>query len=201
MSTQRRAGATFRGKGPNGRNLCYCGCDREVSPPRLNWVSDACVRSWKLINDPATIRAAVLARDKGICAVCGVDTEKRRIEAAEWHRVFVWLARRHFHEHPEDAAKYGSWMAGDQAADEEIERRFGKGVMVRGSGHAWEADHIVPVIEGGGLCGLENYRTLCLRCHRAATAALAKRRADARRRQKEHASGTMTLNLSNETAA
>lgn len=33
----------------------------------------------------------------------------------------------------------------------------------------WEADHIVPVIEGGGECGLENYRTLCVRCHKQVT--------------------------------
>lgn len=29
----------------------------------------------------------------------------------------------------------------------------------------WEADHIVPVVEGGGGCGLEGYRTLCRPCH------------------------------------
>ena len=41
--------------------------------------------------------------------------------------------------------------------------------------HLWDADHIVPVIEGGGECDLSNMRTLCLRCHRAATADLRKR--------------------------
>lgn len=35
----------------------------------------------------------------------------------------------------------------------------------------WEADHIVPVVEGGD-SNLENIRTLCIPCHRAATAAL-----------------------------
>jgi hypothetical protein len=29
----------------------------------------------------------------------------------------------------------------------------------------WEADHIVPVADGGGECGLENYRLLCRPCH------------------------------------
>jgi 5-methylcytosine-specific restriction protein A len=29
----------------------------------------------------------------------------------------------------------------------------------------WEADHIVPVADGGGECGLENYRVLCRACH------------------------------------
>lgn len=36
----------------------------------------------------------------------------------------------------------------------------------------WDADHIVPVVEGGGECDLSNMRTLCVRCHREQTAAL-----------------------------
>ena len=36
----------------------------------------------------------------------------------------------------------------------------------------WEADHIVPVIEGGGECDLANMQTLCLKCHRLFTAQL-----------------------------
>jgi 5-methylcytosine-specific restriction endonuclease McrA len=31
----------------------------------------------------------------------------------------------------------------------------------------WDADHIIPVSEGGGECDLSNMRTLCLKCHRA----------------------------------
>lgn len=30
----------------------------------------------------------------------------------------------------------------------------------------WDADHILPVSEGGGECGLDNLRTLCVKCHR-----------------------------------
>ena len=36
----------------------------------------------------------------------------------------------------------------------------------------WDADHIVPVAEGGGECDLSNMRTLCLKCHRQKTAEL-----------------------------
>lgn len=33
----------------------------------------------------------------------------------------------------------------------------------------WDADHILPVCEGGGECDLENIRTLCLACHKDVT--------------------------------
>jgi 5-methylcytosine-specific restriction endonuclease McrA len=46
---------------------------------------------------------------------------------------------------------------------------------VCGQDGPWEADHIIPVAEGGGCCGLENLRTLCGECHKGATAALRKR--------------------------
>jgi 5-methylcytosine-specific restriction endonuclease McrA len=43
---------------------------------------------------------------------------------------------------------------------------------LRGRKTLWDADHIIPVAEGGGECDLSNMRTLCLKCHRAHTAAL-----------------------------
>jgi len=45
--------------------------------------------------------------------------------------------------------------AGDRAA-----RRAWRAAKPR-----WEADHIVPVADGGGECGLDNYRLLCRPCH------------------------------------
>ena len=48
----------------------------------------------------------------------------------------------------------------------------------KGSGHLWQADHIIPVVEGGGECGLENYWTLCSACHKRETAALKRRLAE-----------------------
>jgi len=43
---------------------------------------------------------------------------------------------------------------------------------LRGRKSLWDADHVLPVIEGGGECNLSNMRTLCLKCHRARTAEL-----------------------------
>jgi 5-methylcytosine-specific restriction endonuclease McrA len=39
-------------------------------------------------------------------------------------------------------------------------------------GGLWDADHIIPVKEGGGMCGLENIRTLCIKCHKEVTKSL-----------------------------
>jgi len=49
----------------------------------------------------------------------------------------------------------------------------------------WEVDHIVPVADGGGECGLENYRLLCRGCHVRVTVAWRAQRA----RLPEHAHG------------
>ena len=38
------------------------------------------------------------------------------------------------------------------------------------AGNAWHADHILPVYRGGGLCTLENLRTLCVVCHQVRAA-------------------------------
>jgi 5-methylcytosine-specific restriction protein A len=39
----------------------------------------------------------------------------------------------------------------------------------------WDADHLLPVAEGGGECDLSNIRTLCIWCHQEHTANLRKR--------------------------
>jgi 5-methylcytosine-specific restriction endonuclease McrA len=52
-------------------------------------------------------------------------------------------------------------------------RHWGLKTRVRKS--LWDADHILPVAEGGGECDLDNIRTLCLRCHRSVTQQLRER--------------------------
>lgn len=39
-------------------------------------------------------------------------------------------------------------------------------------GGLWDADHTIAVVNGGGLCGLDNIRTLCIACHKSVTKSL-----------------------------
>lgn len=150
MSTSRTMPGGFAdrdslARGPNGRPLCRW-CNLEVPPRRFTFCSEYCVHEWRLRTDPGYLREQVFARDRGVCALCAVDTiaafaELKRSRGV--HRL-------------------------------RLLERWG---LKRFSRHSlWDADHILPVIEGGGECDLENIRTLCLRCHREQTVALQRRR-------------------------
>jgi 5-methylcytosine-specific restriction protein A len=156
-------------RGPNGRLICRCGCGMEVSPPRRTFFSDNCVHEWRLRSDPGYLRAVVQQRDKGICTECGRDCEALYREVRELQRKSDWKSYK-----------------------EAIARLNQEGFSLDGyspqSGRFWQADHIIPVAEGGGECGLDNLRTLCTPCHKKATAALRKRLAAAKR-------GSEQLNL------
>ena len=52
----------------------------------------------------------------------------------------------------------------------------------------WQADHILEVVEGGGECGLDNFQTLCVPCHKKKSAAYLKQRALARKLAKQQPS-------------
>ena len=116
-------------------------CGGEVAKGRRTFCSAACVHEWKLRTDPSYLREQVFLRDRGVCALCGLDTEALRKDK----RKLDYNARRQF------------------------EKDWGR------RRHLWDADHVVPVAEGGGECDLGNMRTLCLRCHKRATADLRRR--------------------------
>jgi 5-methylcytosine-specific restriction endonuclease McrA len=125
-------------------------CKSEVAGRRRTFCSDTCVHEWKLRTDPGYLREKVFARDKGVCAQCRVDTVALRRDM----RKLDYAARKAF---------------------------LKKWKLREGSRKSlWDADHIVPVAEGGGQCDLANMRTLCLLCHADATAALRTRLREAR---------------------
>lgn len=120
-------------------------CSLEVPRGRFTFCSDYCVHEWKLRSQPAYLREQVFLRDHGVCAICGVDT--------------MAAARA---------------LAGSRGPNRVALLRHW-GLKSRSRKSLWDADHLVPVAEGGGECDLENIRSLCLRCHRVATQLLRKR--------------------------
>jgi 5-methylcytosine-specific restriction protein A len=115
-------------RGPNGRRLCRW-CRTEVSTGMRTFCGEYdCYQQFNLRCGRMSL---VILRDKGMCALCGINT--KTIRTNRWND------------------------------------------------SPYDIDHIVPVSEGGGCCGLSNLRTLCKPCHKGETKKLAKKRAKVRR--------------------
>lgn len=117
-------------------------CNLEIPPRRFTFCSDWCVHEWRLRTDPGYLREQVFERDGGICALCRTDTRAAYID----------LKRSRGTHRQRLLARWNL-------------KRVSRKTL-------WDADHIVPVVEGGGECDLANLRTLCLICHRRETLAL-----------------------------
>ena len=180
-------------------------CGGPVPKGRRSWCSGACVHEARMRSDPGYARSKVLERDHGICCQCGVDCARLE-RLAERLRKLAW-AELHYSTITSKVV-LNPWIQTDPVdlRPHPTAERRGRdleillAILALWAGHdlrdwnhwpysaparlkhsLWQADHITPVVEGGGGCGLDNYRTLCLRCHKGATAGLAHRR----RRQKE----------------
>ncbi len=130
-------------RGDCGRPLCRW-CELEIlSKRRRTFCSDYCVHQHRLRTDPGYLRDQVFARDRGICQACHADTLA----------IYAALKRSRGRAREAGLSLYGM-----------------KTITSRRT--LWDADHILPVAEGGGQCDLDNLRTLCLPCHREATAQL-----------------------------
>ena len=119
-----------------------------MSGRRRTFCSDECVHQWRLRSSTSYLRKFVLRRDRGICALCGIDTV---------------------------AMRRGVMKLPLPARSQELRELTEHGLIGHTRKSWWEADHIVPVVEGGD-SNLENLRTLCHPCHRGVTTELRLRR-------------------------
>jgi 5-methylcytosine-specific restriction protein A len=132
-------------KDENG-NTCCRWCNKPVLPPRRTMCSPECVHELSLRINGRYLRNCVYERDKGVCAICKIDTKITAKQARE-------LTGKDLDEF---LKKYG------------ISKKRKLWVKKHGGG-LWDADHIIPVKDGGGMCGLDNIRTLCIMCHKNVT--------------------------------
>ncbi len=140
-------------RAPNGRPLCRW-CHAEVPKGRQSWCSQQCVDAYLARKGWQHLYSRVKKRDHGLCAICGVDTEKQ-IRICRW--ALVWTKRF-------DCYSW-EWYR-------DLQLQLG---MAPHLSRQWQADHIVPRSKGG-LNILSNLRTLCIECHKHVTAKQAKLR-------------------------
>ncbi len=125
---------------------CCRWCNGPVKPPKRTMCSKECVHELSLRTNGNYLRNCVYKRDKGICAICKIDTK----QTAKQIFLLEDEERIQFLKDHSISLKRKIWM-----------KKHGGGL--------WDADHIIAVKDGGGLCGLENMRTLCIKCHKHVT--------------------------------
>jgi len=158
----------------DGNRLCAW-CGKPCRTNRHKYCSSDCQDEVYVRCTPDYACQKVWKRDRGVCALCGCDTEKieRILRAVQRYAhdegIYRWPDP-DSPPHHRASAPHITWKL--------------RQILGFTRDHLWEMDHIKPVIEGGGLCGLENLRTLCTECHDRETARLrarlAKRRRDAK---------------------
>lgn len=141
-----------------GKRYCSQGCQLEYEV-RRNWN----LAKWE-----------VEKRDRGVCSACGVDTYAV-------HAPLLRLCATRYHNIP-NALKNEAMRLYEEEAAPLRQQGWNVPTIWHIGAHNtfFDVDHILPVVEGGGGCGLDNLRTLCHPCHKRMTAELAARRKVAR---------------------
>lgn len=183
------------GSGPrpltaDGKRCCKM-CPKAVATGRREYCSEKCSDEYNIRTNGSYARHRVWKRDKGVCAECGFDTaalDRERDAAIRLDkRIHIKMQRRGLLTGFVNRRGTEIYQRRPTSAPWHYKRLWEAKARALGfnpSAALWEADHILPVVEGGGGCGLDNLRTLCIPCHRKATAELAARLAKKRKRAK-----------------
>lgn len=167
--------STLRRKlGREPRTCTWCG--GEVGKGRQTWCSSECVEEFRTRCDPQFVANRIDRWLKGgrtthwrelRCESCGLDVAARL-------NTIAWMRRRVVGVRPRRRSNVRARKRAHRTimAAHLYRAQWDRSVL---SVDRWELDHVLPVCEGGGLCGPEGLRVLCVPCHRRATAALRKR--------------------------
>ena len=122
-------------------------CHAAVHPPRRTFCNDSCVHEYLIRSNNQYMRKSIWERDRGVCAGCGVRT-------TTIGKAILTVA---------DNAEQ---IHVRQTYSVPLKRKIWRSKFCSA---VFDVDHIRPVATGGGQCGLQNLRTLCLACHKAVT--------------------------------
>lgn len=138
MNRYKKYKAPFSDRNQAGEKICVM-CGKPLTGRKLRWCGDnECFQlMWIRSGDQAAMRRYLVDRDKGICAGCGMD--------AELLKEVLYHGRR------KSARGFTEWCKS-------------KAIPCGYHYHVWEADHIIPVSEGGEHHE-DNLQILCLNCH------------------------------------
>lgn len=155
---RKRARAEGEEDDDNTRECPWCEKGLPGDAPDGSFCDWACASEHKLRrpNNSQASRSQLFALEHGVCVACDLDAHAlyRRVRAlTPPERYQVLLATPGF-------APRGKR---DRRTETCLECDY------------WQADHMIPVAEGGGCCSLDNFRTLCTPCHQKETNALRQR--------------------------
>lgn len=160
-----------------GYYLCRL-CKSPCPEGERSWCSERCLKRYLTISSGGYVRHQLLERDRGICALCGVDGVRMDAALAQLREDLLHPLLMSIHPMIATSLRAEGWT----------------NIKLRGRGcyadalefsSCWEADHIVPVHDGGGQCGIENYRTLCYVCHKQVSSAQSKGRGRKKKQNSE----------------
>ena len=168
-----RSHAAWAGMVPGKVSLARsCRWCRKPLPSRRNSLcSDQCVHEYLIAYHTGYMRSLVYERDHGVCQSCGLDTDE------------LARAREKVQKMPHRSrAQIQAQTDATYLLSEEFAYKNLPPWLAHKERSLWDADHIIPVAQGGIRLGLDNIRTLCVGCHQKVTKKFAQERAQQKRR-------------------
>lgn len=153
-------------------------CCGPVEPPRRTLCSDSCAHQLTLRAQGSYLRKCLVRRDSAVCSICGVNAGAAARAAV---KAAVAVKGKGASVEAQLAAATQA-LTGDPSWVKLVPHlRLSPRRQKPMVGSLWQGDHINPVSNGGGLCGLENMRTLCSVCHSDVTKKQAASRSETRK--------------------
>jgi len=147
----------------NGKPLCVW-CDGKLTGRQQRWCGEKCIGEFNLISNFDLLADKVWERDQSKCVLCGLEGKRVFDRAFPRYPHKTWMRTTEDRESYE--ADWERFVAEELPLARETRAQY---PWLKPTVTPMQVDHIIPVVEGGGCCGIENLRLLCHPCHAAET--------------------------------